>query len=182
MTGALSEHYARALADAVFHAGDVQPEQAVDQMRSAEAAISGSHDLQVALLSPAVNNARKMSIVRKISDELQLHRTVRNFLSVLVRHRRIHEIKAMRQSFEQVVDERLGWIRAEIASARELSAEERQQVEQALGTKLGKFIRAAYSVDAELLSGIRARVAAREYDATLRGQLESLRQRLHASV
>jgi F-type H+-transporting ATPase subunit delta len=62
-----------------------------------------------------------------------------------------------------------------------LAPNQREAIERALGTKLGKFIRAHYKVDDTLLAGVRARVGAKEYDATLRGKLESLRQRLHIS-
>lgn len=182
MTRALSAHYARALADSVFRPGsDIKPQDALSQLAEAEAAISGSKDLQLALLSPAVNRARKVAVITQIADKLGLSRTIRNFLLVIVTHRRTHELKAIRQSFEEVVDERSGWVRAEVTSARELDGAQRQEVERALGAKLGKFIRASYSTDATLLGGVRARVASKEYDATLKGKLEGLRQRLQAS-
>ncbi len=88
----------------------------------------------------------------------------------------------MRQKFEIVVDERLGWIPADISSARELNPQQRQDIERVLGTKLGKFIRAHYKVEPALLAGVRARVASKEYDATLRGKLESMHQRLVAHL
>lgn len=182
MTGALSVHYAQALAETVFQPNSgLKPELAVEQLREAEALIAGSRDLQLALLTPAINKARKVAILKKISDDLGLNRLVRNFLSVLVSHRRITQLKAIRQSFEEVVDERLGWIRADITSAHALNADERQQIEAALGGSLGKFIRAHYQVDPSLLAGVRAQVASKEYDATLKGKLDSLRQRLHTT-
>lgn len=183
MTGALSIHYAQALAESVFKPDSgIKPEEIVEQFRTAEDAISGSKELQIALLSPAVNRARKSVIVGRISDELGLNRILRNFLSVVVKHGRTRQLHDIRKSFEEVVDERLGWEPAEIHSAHELSAEQRQQIEQALGIKLGKFIRAHYKVDSTLLAGVRAQVGAKEYDATLRGKLESMRQRLHISA
>ena len=182
MTGALSFHYARALADAVFrpNAG-IEPAAAVEQLRTIEGIVTESKDLQIALLSPAANKKSKVAILRKLSDELGLHRLIRNFLSVVVAHRRTQDLRGIRQSFEEVVDERTGWTKAEITSALELSPEERQDVERALGTKIGKFIRAEYKVDPALLGGVLARVAEVEYDATLKGKLEDLRQRLYAS-
>jgi F-type H+-transporting ATPase subunit delta len=181
VTGALSVHYARALADAVFKPDSgIDPKDAVAQLQSAEALVSGSSDLQWVLLSPAVNKARKIALFSKFSDRLGLHRTIRNFLSVLIAHRRTHELKAISQSFQAEVDQRLGWVSAQIASAAELSPEEKQELERALGVKVGKFIRAEYTVDASLLGGIRAHVESHEYDATLRGKLESMRQYLHA--
>jgi F-type H+-transporting ATPase subunit delta len=183
MTGALATHYARALADAVFgpEAG-LSPQDAVDQMRSVDSLISGSAELKGALLSPAVNKRQKSAVVSRLADELGLHRLLRNFLLVIVSHRRIHEMSGIRQQFEAVVDERLGWMPADITSAQELSPEQKQKIEEALGSKLGKFIRPNYQVDPGLLAGLRARVASKEYDASLRGKLEGMRQRLAAGL
>lgn len=183
MIDALSTHYARALADAVFAPNSgLSPQDAMAQLAAAESLISGSKELHIALLSPAVSKARKAAVISTLADQLGLHRLTRNFLLVVVRHRRTHELPAIRQSFEMIVDEKSGWIPAEIASAKELTPEQRQQIEQALGTKLGKFIRAHYKVDPVLLGGVRAHVASREYDASLRGKLESMRQRLLAQI
>lgn len=181
MAAALAGHYASALADAVFGPNsELRPEDAVTQLRDAEALVSGSRDLQVALDSPAVGKQRKTAVIAKLADELGFHRLVRNFLLVVVRHRRTRDLKDIRREFEAAVDTRLGWIPAEITSARELGAPQRQEIERILGSKLGKFIRATYRVDAGLIAGLRARVASREYDSSLRGKLESMRQRLVA--
>jgi F-type H+-transporting ATPase subunit delta len=183
MADALSKHYASALADAVFAPGSgLEPGHALEQLQTVENMLTGSKDLERALLSPAVSKSRKKAVVSRLADDLGLHRLVRNFLLVLVSHRRTFALPAIRQEFQAVVDERLGWIPAEIASAKELSPEQRENIERVLGTKLGKFIRAHYTVDPALLGGVRARVASKEYDATVRGKLESMRQRLVAHL
>jgi F-type H+-transporting ATPase subunit delta len=180
---ALSSHYAQALADAVFAPNSgLDAHAAVDQLRSAESLLSNSKQLQLALLSPAVNKTRKQAVISKLGEELGLNRVVRNFLLVVVSHRRVADLKAMRESFEEVVDERLGWVRAEVATAHEMDAAEREHVERALGERLGKFIRATYVVDASLIGGVRARVASKEYDATVRGKLDNMRQRLSSNL
>ncbi len=183
MTGALATHYADALVQAVFgeNAG-LTPEDAVDQMRSVDQLISGSPELKRALLSPAINRQRKSAVISQLAEILGLHRLIRNFLLVVVAHRRTKDISGIRTEFEAAVDERLGWMPADITSARELNAQEKETIERALGSKLGKFVRAHYQVDASLLAGVRARVASKEYDATLRGKLEDLRQKLGAGL
>jgi F-type H+-transporting ATPase subunit delta len=182
MTGALAHHYARALADAVFAPNSgLEPGAAVEHLRSAESLISGSKDLELVLMSPVVSKARKEAVIAKLADDLKFHRLIRNFLLVVVSHRRTKELNAMWREFQAIVNERLGWIPAEIASARELNPHEKEQIERVLGTKLGKFILAEYKVQPELLAGVRARVASREYDASVRGKLENLRQHLAAS-
>jgi F-type H+-transporting ATPase subunit delta len=183
MVNALASHYAHALADAVFAPNSgLAPEEAVKQMSAAEALISGSKELSGALLSPAINKNRKAAVISRFSDELGLHRLVRNFLLVVVSHRRTKDLVGIRQEFAAEVDKRLGWIPADIASAQELSPQQKEELERALGTKPGKLIRANYQVDPDLLAGVRARVASKEYDASLRGKLEGMRQKLTAGL
>jgi F-type H+-transporting ATPase subunit delta len=181
MIDALSKHYAEALANAVFAPDSgLSPDDARQQLRAMVETITGSDDLMKALLSPAVNKAHKQAIAAKVADLLGLNRLIKNFLLVVVSHRRIRELPAMQQEFDLIVDERTGWIPAQIESARELTPEQRQQIEKALGTKLGKFIRAHYRVNPSLIGGIRAFVASRAYDATVRGKLEAMRAQLAA--
>ena len=180
---ALSTHYAQALADAVFGPNSgLDAEEAVNQFRAAQSMIIGSKPLMQVMLSPAVSKAKKQAVISRLGDELGLHRIVRNFLLVVISHRRVADLKAMRESFEEVVDGRLGWVRADIASAHELNAGQREEIERALGSELKKYIRANYVVDPALIGGVRARVASKEYDATVRGKLDSMRQRLAANL
>ncbi|MBV8550868.1 MAG: ATP synthase F1 subunit delta [Acidobacteriaceae bacterium] len=183
MPGALASHYANALADAVFAPNSgLSPTDATAQLKAASELISGSKDLQIVLLSPAVTKPRKEAVIARLVDELGLHRLIRNFLLVVISHRRSRDLEAMHKHFQLIADERTGWIPAEIASAKELTREQRQDIERALGAKTGKYVRAHYEVDPSLIAGVRARVASMEYDATLRGKLESMRQRLFSRV
>ncbi|HLH04505.1 MAG TPA: ATP synthase F1 subunit delta [Bryobacteraceae bacterium] len=183
MTDALSKHYAEALANAVLAPNSGLPaEQAKEQMRTAARTVTSSDELTRALLSPAVNKTHKQAVIGKLADALGLHRLIKNFLLVVISHRRTRELNAMAREFELAVDERTGWIPAEIETARELTPEQRQQIEKALGEKLGKFIRADYRVNPALIGGIRAHVASRQYDASVRGKLEGMRSRLLAQL
>ncbi|HWF48134.1 MAG TPA: ATP synthase F1 subunit delta [Bryobacteraceae bacterium] len=181
MEDAVSVHYANALADAVFRPDSgLTPEQATMQLREAATAIRESKPLRAVLLSPAISHARKAAVVARLAEAMKLHRLLRNFLRVVVSHRRVNEMDQILSSFESAVDDRTGFVPADIASANELTAAQRELIERALGTKLGKYIRAHYRVDPGLLGGVLARVASREYDATLRGKLDSMRYRLAA--
>jgi F-type H+-transporting ATPase subunit delta len=179
MIDALAGHYAEALASAVFAPDSgLTPQEASQQLKTSIDLLQESKDLELVLLSPAVNKARKQAVVGKLADELGLHRLIKNFLLVVVSHRRTRELPSIQKSFDSIVDERTGWLPADITSAHELSSEQREQIERALGTKLGKFIRGHYRVDPAVIGGIRAHVASVEYDATVRGKLESMRSRL----
>jgi F-type H+-transporting ATPase subunit delta len=179
VTGAVPTHYAEALAEAVFRPDSgLEPRDAIPQLKRVEDLMAESKDLQLVLSSPAVNKKHKVAVLSRLADEMGLHRLIRNFLMVVATHGRTARWKEIEARFEEIVDERLGWVRAEIASAQELTPQQREEIERALGENLGKYIRADYTIDRNLLEGIRARVASKEYDASLRGKLESMRRQL----
>lgn len=158
------------------------PKQAVEQLRSAESLVSSSQQLQLILLSPAVGKDQKSALIHQLADEFGFQRTIRNFMLLVVLHRRTGELKRILTDFEELVEERLGFVPADIYSGRELSAEERGTIERAFSDSSGKAIKARYKVDSSLLGGIKAFVDSKEYDATIRGQLERLRTQLFANL
>jgi F-type H+-transporting ATPase subunit delta len=178
---AVATRYASALADVVTAGGSsLSPQDAMTQLRSFEAVLQSSLELQNALTTPAVPGNRKKAVVGRLVDLLKLSRIARNFLYVLIDHRRITSLSEIIQSFEQIVDERLGFARAEVSSARELTEAQRIALNAQLERLTGKRIRTRFSVNESLIGGAVARIGSTVYDGSLRGQLASLETRLRA--
>ena len=176
---AVATRYANALADVVTApASAVKPEAALAELRSFEAALRGSAELENALVTPAVPVARKRAVVARVGSLLNLSRVARNFLFVLVDHRRIAALPDVLQSLEVVLDQRLGLARAEVLAARELSEAQRAALQAELERLSGKRIRARFGVDASLIGGVVARIGSTVYDGSVRGQLAALGRRL----
>ena len=117
-------------------------------------------------------------MVGRIGDLLKLSRITRNFLFVLVDHRRIASLADIIQTLEVILDERLGFARAEVASARELTEPQRTALNAQLERLTGKRLRMRFRVDESLIGGVVARIGSTVYDGSLRGQLASLEGRL----
>lgn len=178
---AVAARYANALADVVTaSASALNPQQAVAELRSFEAVLRGSNELQNALTTPAVAGSRKKAVVGRIADALKLSRITRNFLFVLVDHRRIASLSDIIRDFEEVVDARLGFAQAEVSSAADLSEDERRALTAQLERLSGKRIRMRFSLDRSLVGGAVARIGSTVYDGSVRGQLAALERRLSA--
>ena len=122
MLSVVATRYAKALVDVVAAPGSkVDPSVALAQLRSIESVFADSADLRNALLSPAVSPSRKRAVVASILRPLALHKQVLNFLFVVIDHRRVHEFSSIAEAFEALLDERLGYVRADVTSARELT-------------------------------------------------------------
>ena len=178
---AVAARYANALADVVAApSSPLRPEEAVAQLRAFESVLASSAELRNALITPAVPGSRKKAVVGRLADQLKLARITRNFLFVLVDHRRMAALTEIVHSFELTVDERLGFARAEVTSAADLSETLRTSLSAQLERLTGRRIRARYEVDPALIGGVVARIGSTVYDGSVRGQLDSLERRLSA--
>ena len=75
--------------------------------------MKGSPDLRVIMESPSVSVARKRTVIRRIAEALGLDRIIRNFLVSSMHHRRTAPLPEMIEGFEVLLDERLGFVRAD---------------------------------------------------------------------
>jgi len=177
-TSAVAKRYANALADVVTAAGSPTSSQdVVSELRTFEGVLR-SAELHNALITPAVPTARKRAVVNRIAEILKLSRVTRNFLFVLIDHRRIAGLPDVVNTLELILDERLGFARAEVTAARELKDDERQALNRELERVSGKRLRMAFDVNPQLIGGIVARIGSTVYDGSVRGQLQALERRL----
>jgi F-type H+-transporting ATPase subunit delta len=178
---AVAARYANALADVVTAPGSpARSQDVISELRAFESALQSSPELQNALVTPAVPVGRKRAVVGRIADLLKLSRISRNFFFVLIDHRRIAALSQIIESFEAVLDQRLGFARAQVASARDLTDGQRAALSARLEQLTGKRIRMQFAVDQSLIGGVVARIGSTVYDGSVRGQLESLQRRLSA--
>src|SRR5581483_4141599 len=182
MASAVAFRYAQALADIVMASGSaLKPEDAVAQIRAVEALIWESSDLRAALETPAIPNSRKRAVMGQLLQRLGASPLIRNFLFVVIDHRRIALISEIREAFEHKLDERLGLVRAEVSSAAPLTPSQSAGLEAELSRLTGKRMRLRFKVDPSLVGGVVARIGSTVYDGSVRGELAELGKKLAAS-
>jgi len=179
---AVVNRYANALADVVLSPNSgVQPAEALEQLRSFDAAVESSQDLRSVLASPAIPVARKRAIIKDIAGRLGLGNVTRNFVLVVSDHRRAAGMAQILDAFEMLLDERLGFVRAQVNSAFELNEQQQGELSGQLGQLAGGSVRMRFTVDPELIGGVTARIGSKVYDGSVRGQLAAMRTRLSLS-
>jgi F-type H+-transporting ATPase subunit delta len=183
MTSAtIVNRYANALADVVIAPqSSIPPADALAQLRGFYASASTAPELQTVLASPAVPRTRKRAVIRKIAASLALHQIVTNFLLVLSDHGRWSALGEVIDALDAVIDRHLGFERAEVLSAFELTDHEREQLSRELARIAGRKIRLHVAVDPELIGGVTAHVGSTVYDGSVRGNLAKMRQGLIAN-
>lgn len=179
MLSVVGSRYAKALLDVVTAPSTtVDPNKALEEMKLVSQTIHESAALHNALLSPAVSPSRKRAVMARLLQPAGVSKQVQNFLFVVIDHRRIHELPSMVEAFDILLDERLGFVRADVSSALPLDDAQRTKLESELSQLAGKKAKVKFSTNPALVGGVVARLGGVVYDGSVRGQLERLKVKL----
>jgi F-type H+-transporting ATPase subunit delta len=174
---AIASRYARALVDVILEQ-KIDGDTARQQLKAIAAAVHESAELRKVWESPAISPEQKRAVLDAITQQIGVLKPIRNFIAVLIDHRRIAMLDDMVRQFEVELDAQLGFTEAQISSARPLAANEKRELEGRVERLTGKKVRAHYLSQPELLGGVLVRVGSTIYDGSVRGQLEKMRQEL----
>jgi F-type H+-transporting ATPase subunit delta len=169
--------YAKAFADVVFDSR-LDAGKTLQQTQSLAALVAASKQLREVWHSPAISPEQKRAVLDAIVARMGISHSVRNFVAVLIDHRRIQFLVPIVKEFELELDRRMGFTEAEITSARNLTDIERQSLEGEVGKLTGKKVRAHYLQDKSILGGALVRLGSTIYDGSVKGQLERIREQL----
>ena len=178
--GSLAKRYARAIFSIASE------NQAIEQYNTALTEFvsvleQNGCELQNALTSPAFKLEERKQVANAVADRMEFNQMLRNFVNLLIDKDRLLLISEISSNFEAMTDAFLGRVRAKVQTAKALSDEERLEVSQTLATASGVSIEnllVEFSVNADIIGGIWARVGDKTYDATIRTKIRSMRQTL----
>jgi F-type H+-transporting ATPase subunit delta len=173
----VTSRYARAFVDVVIDAR-LDPSRVLQELEGISAIARHSEELRKVWESPAIPSEQTRQLLDAIVARQGISRPVRNFIAVLIDHRRIIMLEQVLKDFQHELDNRLGFAEAEISSARELSDSERRTLEVQVEKLTGKKVRARYSRDTSLLGGAVVKLGSTIYDGSVAGQLERIREQL----
>jgi F-type H+-transporting ATPase subunit delta len=173
----ISLRYAHAFAS-VAESSHLDTGAAQQQMMDFAGTLADSHELREVLMNPSIANEQKLKVLDAIAGRIGMFPQVRNFIAVIMDHRRLTELDEILAEYALVADADAGLADAEITSARALNDDDRRELEAQVSKLAGGRVRATYREDATLLGGAVVRIGSTVYDGSIRAQLAQLKQRL----
>jgi F-type H+-transporting ATPase subunit delta len=167
--------YAESLLDA---AADLnQTDQVLDELAALiDGVLRAAPQLEAFLLSGAASG-RKAEVIRRAFDG-RASDLFRNFLLVLIAHRRLDLLRGIREAATELRAEREGRMRVLVTSAVPLRDDQRERLRQQLRARFRKEPVLTARVEPDLLGGVVVRVGDWLYDASVRARLETVRQQI----
>jgi len=94
---------------------------------------------------------------------------------LLIERNRIDLIDEIAQVYQNLLDKKLGIVRARVTSAFPLDSNQQREVAAKLQAATGKVVRMELSTNPSLIGGVVAEVGSTIYDGSIRQQLRSFR-------
>jgi F-type H+-transporting ATPase subunit delta len=176
IAGSVAKRYAQALLDVAMES---QAAQAVlRELTQVAALVRAQRELREFLLNPSVRRRDAVQVMDEIASRLQASSLTRTFLRVVLEAGRMTALEGILRTYEVLVDERLGRVRAAVTTTAPLGDEPAARLTAELERLTGKRVLLEVSEDPAILGGVITRIGSRVYDGSLTTQLARLRQEL----
>jgi F-type H+-transporting ATPase subunit delta len=171
---------ARRYARAFFSLG--VKEKAADLFGKDLEGIAGAMDASPELLklfkSPSFNTQEKKAVLKDVVAKLKMAPISVNFLSVLADKGRLDCLPDIQKTYSELLDETSGVVRGKLTTAMELPVSRQGDIKARLEKKSGKQLVLDFGVDPAILGGMVLRVGDKVLDASLRAQLQLLKEQI----
>jgi F-type H+-transporting ATPase subunit delta len=147
------------------------------QLTMLQAALEISPDVRRLLGHPSMDLERKLAAAGDVLGEQPVE-PLRKLIAVLIDNDRLEVLEVADEVYQQLVDEAEGLLRAFVVTPAPLEDDQSQRLAQALSGWLKQDVVIDAEVDPDLIGGIVVRVGDRVLDASLRGRLERIRERM----
>jgi F-type H+-transporting ATPase subunit delta len=169
-----SERYARALFEAVVESSELdKTESNINDFLSI---YDSSPEIVNFIKNPTKSNKNHLEAVNLISKKLNFTKNLKNFLFLLVEKKRIFYVKKIIQSFLKLCSQKRGEVKASLTSSKHLSKEELNEISSQFSESMGSKIKFDYSVDPNLIGGVKIQLGSLMVDTSIRNKLKKYEQ------
>lgn len=173
-----AERYAQAGLELAIDAGALDALDA--DLKAFDTALAESADLRAAAQSPLIDPVSKSRALVAVAKKIGCSKLGADFIGVIAQNGRAALLPAIGRSYRKLLAAHRGVSTVDIVSAQPLSQADLKAILDGLAAALGGKVEAATRVDEALIGGFIVQVGSRQFDASLRSKLSSLKQALKA--
>ena len=171
--------YARSLLELANERNEAEPINA--DLQALREAIESDPTFQEFLSNPSVSTGDRARVI-KHTLEGRASQLLRNFVGVLAANGRLGLLAEAAAAYEDLLGEQLGKIEVDVIVAQRLTPDQLEQVRQKVGAALKKDAVIHQYVDESIIGGLILRVQDQLIDASVKRQLEAIKQKLMAAA
>jgi len=137
-----------------------------------------SKDLKSFIKNPTQSQLNQLEVLNKISTQMNISKTVKNFLGVLINNRRIFFINKIFLNFLSLASKQRGELKASLVSSKNLTSQELESLNKDLSQTMGTAITFNFKVDKNLIGGLKMQIGSLMIDTSIKNKLKKYGQRM----
>lgn len=174
----VARRYARALFSIAQGQGDAERDAYGKDLAALAEVLAETPELLKVFGNPLFSADEKKAIVEKILGNLNTTPVVKNFCFLLADKERLSALPEIEAFYSTLLDEAKGVVRGELVTAVELADAKQDEVKKQLADQLGRELILDFGTDADILGGVMLKVGDKIFDASLRAQLNSMKEQI----
>ena len=140
--------------------------------------IASSEDFKSLIKDPTNNKEDQLNALSKISEQYKINELLTKFLSFLISKRRFFYVDKILKSFVETCSVKRGELKAELASAKDLTENEINNIKEELTKNFSSKIKLNYKHDASLIGGLIVQVGSTMVDTSIKNKLQQIENRM----
>jgi len=129
------------------------------------------------LADPSINSVARWAVLKRVFDG-KLSTVVLHFLGVLNDKGRLGRLAEIAHAYDDLLDQKLGKVEVDLIVAQKLSPEQLEEAKRSISSALKREAVVHTYVDDSIIGGLVLRVGDKLIDASVKSQLQSIRERL----
>lgn len=171
----VAQRYAHALFEMGEEKGVAELEQYGNALAALDRMLAEAPELDRLFKTPVITPEEKRRVLRELLTRIEADDTVLRFCSLLADKERLSLLPAIAAAFGARLDAVKGIARGSLTTAVDLDEKRRAALVARLEKQTGKTLALRFEVDPAVLGGVVLRIGDKVLDASLRAQLDILR-------
>jgi len=172
----LSKRYALGLIKAVK--SEKEYNSVKSQLQEFQRLLAGSEEFLAGLVTPKLSRDQKMELIDVVKHGAAFDQKTVNFISTLVEENRVERLSEILEVMDDLWLESRGIEKMQVSSAVAMDDALKSRLQSKLENVLSKPVHLVYSIDPELIAGIRIQRGSVAYDLSVAGNLRKLQRRI----
>lgn len=174
----VSRRYAKALFAVGAAKGEAEQAKYGEQLVAIGASIEDAPEATAFFKNPAFSAEEKKAVLGKLIEKVSVDPMVKNFCDLLADNGRVEMLSAVASDYKAMIDAVSGVIAGELITVSELSEERKSAIQANLEKQAGKKLELSFATDKDILGGIVLKVGDKVMDASLKAQLQILKENI----
>jgi len=172
----ISKRYAGALFELASEKNEVS--KALDELNSLMNFYVSNAEFRELVKNPLIPKESKSAVFSELREKSVISDLLLSFMKLLVEKNRLDELENVAESFSDAYRDSLGEAVADVKSVIDMDEKIKNELVGKLNEITGKKVSVKVEKDPSLLGGFLAKIKSTQYDASVKGQLEKLKEEM----